>query len=764
MSADEALAAPTPPRSPRRRLWPRVVAAILLALAILAAIVYVALGSQAALDYVVRRAIASAEGHLTIEGAEGSLLSTVRIARIAWKGDELDVEARETAVAWSPLDLVSRKLIVQGLGAKRLSLEFKKSQKTQSGLPASLALPLEVEVRHIGVERLEWKTAEQSGFVTGIVFGYAGGARAHEISDVRFVTEQGTLGGHARMGANPPYDLDAALDFEGDGDWKGGKAQLAVAGTLERLAIDAKGSLHDAEVSLKAGVAPFATALVTSADIDARNVDLAQFVSSLPATGLSLTLTARPEGAGFAGTLRARNEKAGAIDAGRIPVTALSSAFAWDGQALALSDIDAEIAGGARARGSVSVPKGGTPVKLDLALANVDLSRIMGSLIATRLSGTLAGEVEKDRQVLRGDLRQADLGLAFRAAVEGRRATLQDVRAQAGGGTLVGSGTFDLDAPRAFTVSARATNFDPSRFVAVPKATLDGTVVARGTLSAPFAVHADVTLAKGSRLRGSTSPAPLAATSAGDRQGSRSTSLGTSKIVLNGASGAPGDALAYDIDIPKLAELRPLATRYAKLALPDPLEGVLRARGTITGDGTSPGITVDAHATSLAWGRTSAVASVDVKGSIAPGRTSAGAVPLTARAIALDVATGRVTLAQGSVDRVKVIVDGTLAQHRATLAASNDTLDVTMSVTGGLADTKRAAARSRRRGADRSRSSPIAAPMRSRSRGARMSVAASRFELADAHVGIAQGHIDACRASWSTKAGYRRGARSRACR
>ena len=120
---------------------------------------YWALGSQAALDYVVRRAVAAAEGHLTIEGAEGSLLSTVRIARIAWQGDEMNVEASETAVAWSPIDLVSRKLVVQGLGAKRLSLEFKKTQKAASGLPASLALPLEVDVRNIGVERLEWKTA-----------------------------------------------------------------------------------------------------------------------------------------------------------------------------------------------------------------------------------------------------------------------------------------------------------------------------------------------------------------------------------------------------------------------------------------------------------------------------------------------------------------------------------------------------------------------------------------------------------------------------
>ena len=84
-------------------------------------------------------------------------------------------------------------------------------------------------------------------------------------------------------------------------------------------------------------------------------------------------LAARPEGAGFAGTLRARNEAPGPIDKDRVPVASLASEFAWDGAVLALSAIDAELAGNARARGSVSLAPAGGPVKIDLSLANVDL-------------------------------------------------------------------------------------------------------------------------------------------------------------------------------------------------------------------------------------------------------------------------------------------------------------------------------------------------------------------------------------------------------
>ena len=81
--------------------------------------------------------------------------------------------------------------------------------------------------------------------------------------------------------------------------------------------------------------------------------------------------------------------------------------------------------------------------------------------------------------MLRGDLRQADLALAFDAIVAGRRVDLRSARAQAGAGTLAGSGTIDLDAPRAFSIKARASNFDPSRFVAAPPAQLDGMVDAK---------------------------------------------------------------------------------------------------------------------------------------------------------------------------------------------------------------------------------------------------------------------------------------------
>ena len=728
---------------PRKRLWPRVLLAMLTIVVVAIAGIYAFLRSQAALDYVVRRAVQEADGHLVIEGAEGSLLSTVRIARIKWTGDELDVEARDTAVTWSPFDLLSRKVSVSGLGAKRITIDLKKAE-SKGGLPTTLALPLEVDVRNIGVERLEWKTIAQRGAVTGIVFNYAGGAVRHEIRDVRFVTEQGTLAGTARVGANPPYELSADVAFEGDGDWKTASAKLLVSGTVERMNIDAKGAYREADVAIKAGVTPFEPALVTSADIDARNVDLAKFASALPATQLTVTLAARPDGAGFRGTLNARNATPGPIDRNRVPVAAIASNFAWDGTTLALSNIDAQLAGNARARGSVSLAPSGGPLKIDLSLANVDLAQLQTSLIATRLSGTLAGEVEKDRQVLRGDLRQADLALAFDAAIQGRRVDVRSAKAQAGSGTLTGSGSLDLDAPRAFSIKARAAKFDPSRFVAAPEGQLDGTIDARGTL-APVAVTGTITVDKGSRFAGldvaGTARGTAGAQSAKDL--AVDAHIGAATIKLTGGYGNAADSLAYDVDIPRLAQVRPLAVRYAKVSLPDPLEGSLRARGSVSGDPASPAVTVDAHGASLRWGRLAQAATLDVNASIAAGRVDGKVIALEARPIKANVAATKLVLPQATLANAKVEASGTLADHRATLAATGEGFDATASLQGGLAEFRRpnGAVETAWSGSVQTFANRGVYALALRSP-ARVSVARDRYMVSDLHVAVADGQVD----------------------
>ncbi len=695
MNADASAASPPPSRRRARRLLTGLVLALcaLVTLVVLLAVAaYLALGTQRALDYVVQRAVDESRGQLAIEGARGSLLSTVVVSRIAWKGEDVQVEARDAALTWSPWDLLSRRLIVRGLGVKSLSLVFDRQSQAGApgGLPSSLALPLEVEVRNIGVQELTWRTATQGGSISGISFGYAGGAREHAVRNLRLVTEWGTLGGTATLGALPPFAVDGTLSFEGDGTWRDSRADLAVSGTLSELGLGARGTWHDAKVRIEAAVTPFAPAILTSADIEAEAVDLARFLPDLPATALTLTAQARPEGNGFAGTLSARNDSAGAIDAGHIPVTSLASAFAFDGTSVTFTGIDARLGergAGGRAQGNVAVTVPGGPVRLDLALANVDAQRLLTTLIATRLSGSVQADVEQARQVVRANLTQDDLAADFTATIENRRVTVERLRARAGDGTLTGTANLALDDPRVFTVDARVAAFDPSRFVQMPAARLDGSLRARGTIARPFAIHAEVDVAKGSRFAGLDLAGSAVAdlTPATVRNAQVKAVLGSTRVALDGGYGAPADSLAYDVAIGKLAELRPLVERYAPdVALPKHVAGSVRARGKVSGEPSAPGLTIDAHAADLVWGDVVRAATLDVRGSLAAGHTGKDALALDARPITLGVSATRLALPQGELANVEASIDGTLARHKLALAAKGADIDLATTASGGV--------------------------------------------------------------------------------
>ena len=509
------------------------------------------LRTQTALEMVIARAIAASQGRLSVDGATGSPLSTVRVARIGWRGDDVLVEADDVALTWSAIGLFTRHIDVSGLGAHRLAFTIKPSQGPLA-LPADLSLPLEADVRNVGVERLEWRVGTRTGTITDVAFDYAGGATRHAVSRLRFVADAGTLEGSAEIGAVAPFPIKAALAFTGDGAFRDTRADIVASGPLSRVALTATSTSRDAALVANVTLAPFAPALVVDAHIDARDVDVARFVATLPATRLTVAIDALPVAEGFAGTLTASNADAGALDAGRVPLTQLTSRFDWNGRVLALQDIDASLPGDARVTGRATLPVDGAAIALQLAVRDLDLHRVHSSLIATRLAGTAAAEVAQSTQSVRAELTQSDMALNFAATVTGKRIDIERFRGRAGGGEVTGRGFVTLDSARAFDVTADAAHFDPSRFGAFPAGNLDGKITTRGRLASPWNVEGDIALAQGSRLEGvavsghlhaDASPTAIHGVAA-------DVAVASATIAVTGAAGTAGDKLAFKVDAP----------------------------------------------------------------------------------------------------------------------------------------------------------------------------------------------------------------------
>ncbi len=679
--------APPPPRW--RRRWARAIGSLLLLLVLLGGAFYAWLGTETALRMVLDRVVLASEGRLTIEGAQGSLLSLVRIDRLAWKGDDVDVEARELAMAWSPFDLVSRRFSVSGLGAKHIAITMRESADTNTGLPATLGLPLEVAIRNVGVQSLTWTTPKGSGAVTGITFGYAGGAKSHALTNLRFVTPDGTLTGGVTIGADAPFALRGAVAFAGAAEWQGLRADAKVAGPLERLDLEASGTFRDAKIAARIVATPFAAVPIVSADIDATAVDVAQWDASWPATNLALKLVARPAGMGFAGTIDVRNAEAGPLDRSRIPAQSLVAQFDWRDNTLTLSDAVVTIVGGGVASGRVTIPTRGGASTFALQLRDVDLARIQSTLLATRLSGTLTADVTGTRQSVRGDVREDARALAFAAVVEGKRVRIDSFRATAAGGELAGQGTVALDGARAFSVSARARDFDASRFAEVPRTTLKGTIEATGTLTPAWDVTAKVALDTGSQVADTR----LSGTARGHFNAQRAVDVdanvqaSSASIVLKGAFGAVGDKLNFALDAPRVADLRPMLVRVVP-EWPEGLAGALKMSGVLAGTPRNPGFTVNAQGKALQWGKAMRAATLEVIGSVAPGSETTAA--FDKRALQITVTGTGLVVPQGELKSTQVKVIGTLARHEGSIAATGDGFAIGAGFAGGLEDRKAA--------------------------------------------------------------------------
>jgi translocation and assembly module TamB len=681
------LQATVPPRLPaRRRRWLRIVAWLGAVVVVIAAAGMAFLGTQTALDGVIRRAVTAAEGRLTIEGAEGSLLSTVHIARVVWHGDDVEVEAQAMALTWSVTDLLSRRFNVTGLGAHRIALTFKTTPGAATSLPQSLALPLEVAVRNVGVERLEWRVGDRAGVLTGVAFDYAGGAHMHSLSRMRLVTDDGALTGNVDVGAVAPFTVQGALDFAGDGRFRDTRATVKADGTLEALVVTADGSTHDAALALRATFAPFATVPLSSAHIDAHDVDIARFVPALPMTRLTLAIDAQPTSTGFGGTLAARNAEAGTLDAHRVPLTVLESHFVWDAHQLVLDGIAAELPGNARVTGSAAIPVDGTASRWQLDVRGLDLQRVHSALIATRLNGTLAAEVAQATQSIRGDLAQADMSLAFAATVAGKRVEIERFHGRAGTGEATGHGRIVLEGERSFEVTLQAAHLDPSRFGAFPAGNIDGSATAHGHLQPAWNVAADVTLANGTHLagfaingtaRGSATPTSL-------HDVAVKMMVGSTALTLNGSVGNAGDKLAYSVDVAKLSEARPLLTKYAGVAVPEIVAGAMHVRGTLTSEPGGNGLTLHVRGEDLQWGKLVRIATLEASTSLGAGDFNLNPAANAARAISIRIDATHVVAPQGELASFSADASGTLAHHVATFAVAGDGVDAHARLTGGI--------------------------------------------------------------------------------
>jgi translocation and assembly module TamB len=648
---------------PRLRTVSIIAAAVVVTvLACVGATMYWLATSEGALHWAIARLEAASSGRLRIESASGTLLGPVETVRITYADAERTVQVERARIEINRGLLLQGMLEVQSLRIDTVYVTSKQDRDEPPSPPQDLSLPLEVRVRRLDIGRVVVAQGTETITLAQIAGSYEGGAARHRLRVEPMQTPWGTAGGDVALGARTPFELNGALKVLARALDRPLELDGTLNGTLlaPRAVLDAR--IGETRAHGEAELAPFTPDWLREVRIEARSVDLAAFIEGAPRSDARIAVRAS---GGASGALRGRAEIAnanpGALSAERLPLASLETQFAFERGTLKLDALQASLGGAGRAHGSGEIE--GARMRLSLAVEALDLRGIHADIRRTRLAGSLQVEAGETAQRVTLDLADAGLKVSAGLRREGERLVAETLRAVAFGGEVSGTGSLELGGKRAFTAQLKARGFDPARFGEFPRALLNGTIDARGTLAPAWRAQVQATLAS-SRFRG----APLEARARFEaapglvRALDADVRIGDNRVQASGGFGAPGQALDVAIHARRLAQLDPRAA------------GSLSGKARLEGSPRRFGGTFELEGANLAFegqGRTLKL-------------RASGSVPLDARKdFSVDLRATGIDMTQAKLESTRIRLSGRLDAHDIVGEAKSPGFDAQFAANGG---------------------------------------------------------------------------------
>ena len=378
-------ATPPPPPPPAaaapRRAWPlRLVrwllgtlAALMLALVLLLAGLLGWASSDGSLATALHWAQRwlPAEQTLDYEGAHGALLGSAQLDRLHWSSPALDVLAEDAQLRWQPRALLSRRLQVDALAARTLTLTpLAHDAPDEPAEPLQqLPLPLDIAVDALRVERITW-AANSPVTIDGLAARYRYEEDQHRLDIDALALAQGSYQLHAQLQGSAPMALTATLQGQltapvpERSEPLTARLQAQLEGTLAganaRLQLQAHaqgdapaGTPTDTaagtplQADIEADIAPWAAMPLHQASARLQALDLAALWPQAPATLLNGTARVQPTGDdGWQLQAELHNRAPGPWDSARLPLAALQARAQLAGTQWTLQQLDAELGGG----------------------------------------------------------------------------------------------------------------------------------------------------------------------------------------------------------------------------------------------------------------------------------------------------------------------------------------------------------------------------------------------------------------------------------
>jgi translocation and assembly module TamB len=384
-------------------------------------------GSTTSLATVLNRAIPYLpEGQtLTASKVSGSLRGGGRIGNLTWRMDELTVEAEEVEVGWTLLPLWDGELRISQLKVKRLRIDDRRpAQPAQDKTPpTNFSLPIQVSFP-FAIDTVEW-AGPPALVATGLKGKYQFDSKHHRLDVGQVHISSGSYALQAKIEALAPMAVKATLE---------GTVITAVPGTEKPVTVTAKASLtgelsqadsrlalqaqlfpalgdqpeNNPQATLTAQLMPWKAQPLTQAQANWKSLNLAALWPQAPMTDLSGEARVTPEGAGWQGTVTAKNARSGPWDKQRLPVQDIDAQVLFEGGQWLLKSLKAHGAGGELQASGEVTPAGpdasappqwkvtGTARRINPAALHTRMEAISldGSLTAEQVSQGIRFEAE----------------------------------------------------------------------------------------------------------------------------------------------------------------------------------------------------------------------------------------------------------------------------------------------------------------------------------------------------------------------------------
>jgi translocation and assembly module TamB len=239
------------------------------------------LGSSYGLDWATHKIIQMSEGAVTADGIEGSLLNEVRIRHLKARTSDFSIEAETVVVRWQPVALLRRELHLSR--ATAAVIRYQSLSTAPSELPASLALPLDISIAALEINRLEIGNLPA---VENLKLGYSGGRNRHDIRLLQTQTEGWAIDGSLQVGAQSPFPIEGQIQAMRGTTALAMQAKASIAGTLEAVQIKLSAGGRGASIESSAVLRPYAPQPLDRIDAQARELDLSAWHGGWPRTRL----------------------------------------------------------------------------------------------------------------------------------------------------------------------------------------------------------------------------------------------------------------------------------------------------------------------------------------------------------------------------------------------------------------------------------------------------------------------------------------------